>query len=85
MKVSEKTFSMWTVVQMHKECVFRNPSYAGESRMMRITSIQNFDAWNIRFWKEFYCQFSEPINQEEQAYVPDSQKQLDMAIEEEVD
>ena len=39
MKVAEKTISIWTVIQMHKEEVFRNPSFAGEQRMSRITSI----------------------------------------------
>ncbi len=32
MKVSEKTISIWTAVQMHKDTVFQNPNYVGEAR-----------------------------------------------------
>jgi len=53
--------------------------------MQRITSISTFDSWNLRFWREFFCQFSETIWQEESGYQPDSEKQVDFAIEEEVD
>ena len=60
-KVNEKTFSIWTVVQLHKECVFRNASFAGEAKMRRVTCINSFNSWNLRFWKEFFFQYSEPI------------------------
>ena len=68
MKVAEKTISVWTVVQLHKECFFRNPSFVGESRMSRVTSIGHFDSWTLRFWREYFCQFSEPIWQEESGF-----------------
>ena len=85
MKLSDKTISVWTVVQMHKDCAFKNPSYTGSKNMRRISSICQFDAWNLRFWREFFCRFSEPIRPEDNGFQPDSQKQIDMAIEEEVD
>ena len=83
MKVSEKTISIWTVITLYKDTEFRNPSYAGEiSRMSRVTSIGEFDTWNIRFWREFYSRFSEQVTakdtgvaeQEKGAFIPDCQK-----------
>ena len=53
--------------------------------MSRVTSIGNYDSWTLRFWREYFCQFSEPINNEESGYAPDSEKLTDLAIEEEVD
>ena len=85
MKVAEKTISVWTVVHLHKDCEFRNPNFIGTSKQSRITSIQRYDSYDIRFWKEFFCQFSESSKSGENGYVPDAQKQLDQAIEEEVD
>ena len=85
MKVSEKTISIWTVVQMHKDCEFKNPAFGGSANMRRITSISQFDAWNLRFWREYFCKFSEPIMPEDSGFQPDSEKQIDMAIEEEND
>ena len=52
--------------------------------MTRIQSIGNVDSWNLRYWKEFFSRFSEPVNENEQGYEPDSSKQLDLAIEAEL-
>mmetsp|Transcript_28792 Transcript_28792/g.35632 ORF Transcript_28792/g.35632 Transcript_28792/m.35632 type:complete len:97 (+) Transcript_28792:1762-2052(+) len=65
--------------------MFKNPSFAGHSRMQRVQSIGSFDTWDVRFWKEFFCQYSEPIHPVETGYVPDAEKQVDLAIEEEID
>ena len=85
MKVAEKTISIWTVVQLHKEILFKNPNFAGHQRMHRIQAIGSFDSWAIRFWKELFCQYAEPINPVETGFVADAEKQLDLAIEEEID
>ena len=62
MKVSEKTISIWTVVNLYKDCEFRNPGWVGElSRMARVTSIGAFDTWDLRFWREFFSRFSEQV------------------------
>ena len=53
--------------------------------MQRIQAIGSFDSWEIRFWKELFYQYSEPINPIETGFVPDAEKQLDLAIEEEID
>ena len=68
MKVAEKTISIWTVVQLHKDSQFQNPTFVGEARMARITSICQFDAWNLRFWREFFFQFSESTWPDESNY-----------------
>ena len=85
MKVSEKTLTIWTVVNLHKDCIFRNASFTGHTRMVRITEIKQYDSWNIRFWKEYFCQFREQVWREDQGFIPDADKQIDGAIEEEVD
>ena len=91
MKVSEKTISIWTVIHLHKDCEFRNPSWIGDlSRMSRITSISSFDSWDIRFWREFFSRFSEQVQAKDNepdkgGFVPDSHKQMDEAVEEEID
>lgn len=85
MKLHEKSISLWTVVQLHKDCVFKNPAFAGQQRMSRITHIGEFDSWNMRFWKEYFFRFSEPSGQEESGFVPDAEKIVDLAIEEEID
>ena len=85
MKVAEKTISIWTVVQLHKDTLFKNPTFVGESRMQRIQAIGTYDSWDIRFWKEYFSQYSEPINPVETGFVPDAEKQVDLAIEEEID
>ena len=83
MKVGEKTISIWTVISLYKDSEFRNASYAGEiSRMSRVTSISEFDTWDIRFWREFYLRFSEQVSakdtgcaeQEKGGFIPDCQK-----------
>lgn len=53
--------------------------------MIRITSINKFNSWELRFWKEFFMQYKESTSKEEIAFVPDSEKQIDQAIEEEMD
>ena len=68
MHLSEKTLSIWTVVQMHKEGAFKNPSFVGFNRMQRITHIPKIDAWELRFWREYFCQFSESVWPEELSY-----------------
>ena len=71
---------------MHKDDVFSNPSFVGEGpRHERITSIGSVDSWTLRPWKEFFYQFSEAVWPEETGYVPDAEKQVDAAIEEEMD
>ena len=66
MKVSEKTISIWTVVNLYKDCEFRNPGWVGDiSRMSRVTSIGTFDTWDLRFWREFFCRFSEQVQAKE--------------------
>ena len=65
MKVAEKTISIWTVVQLHKDNEFKNPSFAGVSFMQRITSIQNYDSWDLRFWREHFMQYKEPVARDE--------------------
>ena len=85
MKLSEKTISMWTVVQLHKNDAFKNPSFAGKPYMVRITSIKKFNSWDLRFWKEFFMKYKESNSKDEIAFVPDCEKQIDQAIEEEMD
>ena len=91
MKVSEKTISIWTVVNLYKDCEFRNPSWIGAlSRMSRVTAIGSFDTWDLRFWREFFCRFSEQVQAKESTiervgFIPDFQKQMDEAIEETID
>ena len=71
---------------MHKDCVFKNASFAGQACMVRITSIKKYDSWDLRFWKEFFNQYGESATTKEEIdFVPDSEKQLDEAIEEEMD
>ena len=85
MKVAEKTISIWTVVQLHKDTIFKNPSFSGPSCMIRITSIKNYDTWNLRFWKEFFFQYREPVLREEDGYEPEATKQIDEAIKDETE
>ena len=85
MKVSEKTISIWTVVQLYKDTKFKNYNWSGSVRMQRIENINKFDTWDIRYWREFFCQFSEPVMTTEQGFVPDEEKQLDMEIEQQID
>lgn len=53
--------------------------------MQRFENIRNFDSWELRYWKEYFSQFSEPVQSSETGFVPDNEKQLDLAIEEEID
>ena len=91
MKVSEKTISVWTVVNLYKDCEFRNPSWVGDlSRMARVTTIGSFDTWDLRFWREFFYRFSEQVQAKESAtekvgFIPDFQKQMDEALEDTID
>ena len=78
MKVSEKSISIWTVIELHRD-LFYNPAYSKTEPAQRVTSIGSYDSWNVRFWKEYFCQFREADGE------PDADKQLDLAIEEEVD
>jgi len=85
MKVAEKTISVWTVVHLHKDTLFKNGCYQGLQRAQRITSISYCESWTLRFWREYFCQFSEPVEPGDNGFVADAEKQLDMAIEEEID
>ena len=87
MKVSEKSISIWTVVNLHKDELFRNPAFNQNKPAQRVTSIGQLNGWEMRFWKEYFCQFTESLQNEHRSadYLPDSQKQLDSAIESDVD
>ena len=74
MKISEKSISIWTVVQLHKDSEFKNPSFVGHGNLTRISSIQGYDSWELRFWKEWFLKYKESIYKEEQNLVPDAQK-----------
>lgn len=54
-----------------------------------MTSIGSLDAWKLRFWREYFSQFSECVSKEDDglasSYLPDAEKQLDSALEEEID
>ena len=65
MKVAEKSISVWTVVELHKDTLFRNPAFNIAKKAQQVTSIGHFDSWNIRFWREYFCQFSESMAQDE--------------------
>jgi len=74
MKVSDKTISIWTVVQLHKDTLFKNSNFAGMGRLQRIQSVGDFDTWDIRFWRELFSKYSEPILPMETGFVADSEK-----------
>ena len=59
---------------MHKETTFKNPGFAGLTQMQRVTRLNNFDSWHIRFWREYFQQFSDPVVREEIGFVADAEK-----------
>ena len=61
MGVSEKTISIWTAVQLHKDTLFKNPIFVGVDQMQRIEHIGIVDSWELRYWKEYFGQFSEAV------------------------
>ena len=84
MKVSERTLNIWAVVEMNKDTEFKNPSYMLEGQPKRITRIKEFEHWKLRVWKEHFFKFSDS-QKGELDFIPDSQQQLDDALESEMD
>ena len=84
MKVSERTLNIWAVIEMHKDTAFKNASFMQEGEPRRITRIKDCEYWKLRVWKEHFFKFSES-QRGELDFVPDSEQQLDDALESEMD
>jgi hypothetical protein len=72
-EVRDKTFSVWTTIELHKDDYFRNPSYVGSlENMSRIQQVPVLEYHKLRFWREYFCRYSESKENEED-YMPDAQ------------